>query len=50
MEKITENNFSIRESDLYQSAGLAMYSSSGYKVEANEFYEFDDVNITNGTP
>ena len=49
MEKITENNFAIRESDLYQSAGLAMYSSSGYKVEANEFHEFDDVNITNGT-
>lgn len=49
LEKIHQNNFEIKESDQYQSAGLAMYSSTGYHVEDNDFAEFDDVSVPNGT-
>lgn len=48
-EKITSNDFAIRESDLFQTAGLAMYSSSEYKVENNMFYEFNNSTVTTGT-
>lgn len=47
-EKITSNNFAIRESDLFQSVGVSLRTSSGYQVENNEFYEFDNTIVANG--
>ncbi len=49
LEKITSNIFEIRESDVYQTAGLSMYSSSGYKVEGNKFYEYNNPLVADGT-
>ncbi|MCF8415013.1 MAG: T9SS type A sorting domain-containing protein [Crocinitomicaceae bacterium] len=48
-EKITSNDFAVRESDLFQTAGLAMYSSSEYKVENNMFYEYDNTTVATGS-
>jgi hypothetical protein len=48
-EKITSNDFAVRESDLFQTAGLAMYSSSEYKVENNIFYEYDNTTVATGS-
>lgn len=47
-EKVTSNNFSIRESDQFQTVGLAMFGSSGYTVENNTLYEFDNSSVPNG--
>lgn len=43
-EKILGNNFEVLESDIYQTAGLAMYNSTGYTVQENRFYDdFNDL-------
>jgi hypothetical protein len=46
--KITLNNFFIREDNLAQSAGVALYSSTGYTIEGNNFEEFNNTAIANG--
>ena len=46
--KITLNNFLIREDNLAQSAGVALYSSTGYTIEGNNFEEFNNTAIANG--
>ena len=46
--KITLNNFFIREDNLAQSAGVALYSSTGYTIEGNNFEESNNTAIANG--
>jgi hypothetical protein len=45
--RVTTNLFEVRENS-YQTAGLVMANSSGYKVEANHFYELDNIDYPNG--
>ena len=45
-EIITENNFEVRESNFYQTAGLFMAYSSAYTVQENDFTYFDDASIS----
>jgi hypothetical protein len=45
--RVTVNEFKVREA-AYQTAGLTMFNSTGYKVELNHFYEHDNSEITNG--
>lgn len=47
-ERILKNDFAIREAN-YQTAGISLYNSSGYFVQENELYEFDNPLIANGT-
>lgn len=47
-EVVTNNIFKVREA-LYETAGLVMHNSTFYTVEGNEFFEFDDLSITDGT-
>lgn len=47
--KITLNDFRIREDNLGQSVGVALYSCSGYTIEGNNFEEWDNPSVTNGT-
>ncbi|MBI1837782.1 MAG: T9SS type A sorting domain-containing protein [Flavobacteriia bacterium] len=46
-EKITQNVFKIKESNSNQSCGVALYYSTGYKVEENTFSEFDNPLVAN---
>lgn len=46
-ETILENTFAIREA-AYQSSGVSLYNSTGYRVEENEFFEYDNPSVTNG--
>ncbi len=46
-ERITSNTFAVREAD-YQTAGGILFSSTGYKIENNDFFEYDDSSIPNG--
>jgi hypothetical protein len=41
LERITRNDFFVRENDGYQTAGLVMYNSTGYIVQENNFDLFD---------
>ncbi len=45
--KVVKNNFEVRENS-YQTAGLIIFNSTGYKVESNNLYEFDDVDTDYG--
>lgn len=47
-EVVTNNLFEIREA-VYETAGLVMHNSTFYTVEANKFYELNDLAITDGT-
>lgn len=47
-ERITQNIFEVAEL-ANQSAGVVLNRSTGYKVEENTFYEFDNPTITNGS-
>ncbi len=46
-ESIQKNTFEVREAT-YQTSGISLYGSSGYKVQENELYEYDNATITNG--
>ena len=39
-EKITSNTFKVKYSNNYQTAGIVLYSSTGYKVEENDLDYF----------
>ncbi len=47
-ERITNNNFEVREHALAQSAGAAIYNSTGYTIQENKFYEKDNPLVANG--
>lgn len=46
LERILRNDFAIRQTDTYQTAGIAMYNSSGYFVQENELYALDNPLVT----
>lgn len=46
-ERITRNHFEVREAD-YNTAGCAIYGSTGYVIQENDLAEYDDASILHG--
>lgn len=46
-ERITRNHFEVREAD-YNTAGCAIYGSTGYVIQENDLTEYDDAAILHG--
>lgn len=48
-ERITRNVFEIKELVGTQSAGVVLHNSTGYTIQENTFYEFDNPTVANGS-
>ncbi len=45
-ERILRNDMAVRQTDTYQTAGIALYNSTGYFVQENELYALDNPLVT----